>query len=94
MTSERIRVERPELVGYVQVEREEQRVKFLKHESGGVVTLIPDGKILWLEDEVRAIEEERDKWREIACALYNAAHEQDHRIMQGACRDYEAAADE
>ena len=92
--NEKVRLERPDLVGWVSVETGEKTMKFLRTVSGGQVTIVPDGKILWLEEEVRAIEAERDKWREIACALYNAAHESDHRVMRSACRDYEVAADD
>jgi hypothetical protein len=94
MTTERIRLEKPDLVGWVTAEIGEKEVKFIKTISGNQVTLIPDGKIFWLEEEVVKIEQQRDRWQEIACALYNAAHEEDYRLMVSAMKKYEEAAGE
>lgn len=79
--NEKVRVERPDLVGWVSVETGETEVKFLRTESGGQVTIVPDGKVLWLEEEVRAIEAERDRWRNIAEIAYDSYFMQDWRLF-------------
>lgn len=66
-------------------------MKFLKHESGGVITLIPDGKLLCTLEEFAQMEADRDRWRDIACALYNAAQDTDSSAMREALAQYEDA---
>lgn len=65
--NEKIRVERPEMSGWVEVP---------------VDICCP---------KCRMLQRQVNNWREIACALYNAAHEQDYTVMRDALKRYEDA---
>jgi hypothetical protein len=66
--NEHIRLEKPELAGWINIETGENMNVNLEAEC--------------------------EEWREIACALYNAAHEEDYRLMVSAMKRYEEAASE
>mgnify|MGYP003641641732 CR=1 FL=1 len=66
-----------------------EQIRLERTESGGMITYIPVGKVMYSLDEYKNLELDRNNWKQIAIDLVEANYEQDARQLNKAVANFE-----
>jgi hypothetical protein len=68
-----------------------ERIRLERTEIGGYVTLIPQGRVMYKIEEYEALQDDRDRWRDLAGVMHQFLVDNN---IAGALEAYEKLADD